>query len=228
MVNLILIPARKGSVGIKNKNTRKFCGIPLIEHTLKECKKIKSKEAMILVSSDCNKVLKIAKQYNFYHGYKRPKYLSSNKANIIDAAFHAINWIEKNKECEIENVVLLQPTSPLRQYRDIISALNLFCKYKLKSLVSISPTIQSPYEMVSISNKKLNFLINNNKYRRQDYQKNFYFIDGSIYIANTKFLRKYKTFTNKQSYPYFLKSKYGIDIDDIEDFNVAQKLYYKR
>ena len=228
MVNLILIPARKGSVGIKNKNIRFFCGMPLIEHTLRECKKIKRKDMIVLVSSDCYKTLKIAKKYNFYHGYRRPKYLSKNKSNIIHATFHAMKWIEKNKNCEIDNIILLQPTSPFRRYSEVIMALEIFIKNKFQSLVSVSPVIQSPYEMASISNKQLKFLLDSNAYRRQDYKTEFHYIDGSIYIANKKFLQKYNTFVNKHSYPFILKSKYRIDIDDIEDFDIAQKIYSKK
>tara|TARA_Y100000816_G_C25990363_1_gene517309 strand:- start:99 stop:776 length:678 start_codon:yes stop_codon:yes gene_type:complete len=225
MVNLILIPARKGSVGVKNKNMLEFCGAPLIEHTLKVCKKSMLKETITMVSTDCSKTIKIANKYSFYHGYIRPKYLSTNKAKIIDTAFHAVDWIEKKKKCVIKNVILLQPTSPFRSHNEVTSAFDIFMKKKLKSLVSVSPVIQSPYEMVSLSNEKLNFLLKNVDYRRQDYKKNFHFIDGSIYIASTEFLRKYKTFANKYSYPYQLNTKYRIDIDDVEDFNVAQKLF---
>lgn len=228
MVNLILIPARKGSVGVKNKNTRIFCGIPLIEHTLKVCQQIKRKETIILVSSDCSKTLKIAKKYNFYHGYTRPKYLSTNKSNITQAALHAIDWIQKNKRLEIQNVILLQPTSPFRRYNEINMSIDLFMNNKLQSLVSVSPVIQSPYEIASISKNQLKFLLVSNEYRRQDQKRNFYFVDGSIYIANKKFLQKYNTFVNKSSFPYILNSKYRIDIDDIEDFNVAEKIYLNK
>ena len=178
-----------------------------------------------MVSSDCSKTLKIAKKYNFDHGYIRPQHLSTNKANITDAAFHAIDWIEKKKGCVIKNVLLLQPTSPLRKHTEVTSSFNFFIKQRLKSLVSVSPVIQSPYEMVSLSEKKINFLMKNMGYRRQDYKKNFYFIDGSIYVASKEFLRKHKTFANKYSYPYLINTKYRVDIDDIEDFNVAQKLF---
>ena len=78
------------------------------------------------------------------------------------------------------------------------------------------------------TNKWLKFLLDSNAYRRQDYKKEFYFIDGSIYIANKKFLQKNNTFVNERSYPYVLKSKYRIDIDDIEDFEIAQKIYSKK
>ena len=139
MVNLILIPARKGSVGIKNKNIRIFCGMPLIEHTLRECKKIRRKDMIVLVSSDCSKTLKIAKKYNFHHGYRRPKYLSTNKSNITQATFHAVKWIEKNKNCEVDNIILLQPTSPFRRYSEVTMALEIFIKKKISKFSECFP-----------------------------------------------------------------------------------------
>ena len=46
-----IIPARKGSKGIKNKNIVRFRGKPLIQHTFIMAKKLR-KEFDILVSTD--------------------------------------------------------------------------------------------------------------------------------------------------------------------------------
>ena len=135
MVNLILIPARKGSVGIKNKNIRIFCGMPLIEHTLRECKKIRRKDTIVLVSSDCSKTLKIAKKYNFYHGYRIPKYISTNKSNIIQA-ISCNEVIEKIKIVKL--IIYFYNQHRLSKVYEVIMALEIFIKNKFPSLVSVS------------------------------------------------------------------------------------------
>ena len=63
--NLCIIPARKGSKGIKNKNIINFCGKPLIQHTFNTAKKIKN-EFDVLVSTDSKKIKELALKNNFY------------------------------------------------------------------------------------------------------------------------------------------------------------------
>ena len=72
--NLCIVPARKGSKGIKNKNIVLLKKVPLVEHTLKFAKKIKNKFDIVL-SSDSKKILKIGRKYNFICDEIRPKKL---------------------------------------------------------------------------------------------------------------------------------------------------------
>ena len=75
---LAIVPVRAGSQRVKNKNIRKFAGSNLLEIKLKQLKKIKDIDK-ILVSSDSNKMLKIGKRLNLTT-HKREKYYASSKA----------------------------------------------------------------------------------------------------------------------------------------------------
>lgn len=227
MVDLVLIPARAGSKGLKHKNLMKFRGKPLIEHTMIQCKNAQLKNCFVLVSSDSNKIENIAKFYGYHHNYKRPKMISNDNTNIVNTVNHAVKWVEKNHKIKINNIILLQPTSPIRKSSDIKKAHNIFLKEKINSLISVTPAIQSPNEIVKINNKnQISFFIKQEKaYRRQQQKDKAYFIDGSIYIASNKFLKKNNSFFNKNSYPFIINKKYSIDIDYIEDFIVAEKIF---
>ena len=64
-----------------------------------------------------------------------------------------------------------------------------------------------------------------NKKRRQDYENDYYFIDGSFYIAKTDFLIKNNSFVvENKSFLYKFSNKYSIDIDDIHDLKVAKSI----
>lgn len=110
---LAIIPARGGSKGVPRKNIRNLAGKPLIAWTIEEAKKSKYINRVIL-SSDDNEIIEIAKNYNCEVPFVRPKNIAEDNTPGIDPVLHAI------KQCPgYDYVVLLQPTSPLRTVEDI-------------------------------------------------------------------------------------------------------------
>ena len=117
-----VIPARGGSKTIKNKNRIKINGIPLINYSLMHasfCKKI----SKIFVTSDNNKILNLCNNYNC-ELIKRPKNISSDSATLEEVLGHTISIMKKRK-LFADNIVLLQPTSPIRFSGDISKAMKL-------------------------------------------------------------------------------------------------------
>ena len=107
----IIIPARGGSKGILDKNIQKVGGIPLVSWSIIHAKYISNEEDKIIVSSDSDKILNLAKKYNVI-GLKRPKYLSGDKVFTEPVMEHVLSKFNPDKN---DLVILLQPTSPLRK-----------------------------------------------------------------------------------------------------------------
>lgn len=124
MKNLILIPARKNSKRIKNKNMVKIKKKPLIYWTINYAKKFE-KDFDIVVSSDCNKIKKIC-NYEKIFFLKRPKRMSGDNASIHEVIFDTLKKINK----QYKYIILLQPTSPLRKKDLIYKALKILNKKK--------------------------------------------------------------------------------------------------
>ena len=124
---LSIIPARSGSKGIKNKNMIKFLGQPLIKRTIDLSKKLPY--TTTFVSTDSIKILRYAKKNNVKFDYLRPKKLSKDNSNIIDAISHALEWF-LNKNIYFDYLLLLQPTSPLRDLSEIKKIIRLTKKKK--------------------------------------------------------------------------------------------------
>ena len=80
--NIVVIPARKGSQRVRNKNIRLMAGKPLIWHTINYAKKY-IKNSKIIVSTDCKEVKKIAKKF-YLDIYDRPVKLASSKSSMYD------------------------------------------------------------------------------------------------------------------------------------------------
>ena len=105
---LAIIPARKGSKGIKNKNFLKIGKHTLLEHTCIFSKKLKFIDKTIL-TSDYKSAKKIANKYNIYFS-QRPKKLAKDNSLMIDLLKYEI----KNNN-NFTHILILQPTSPFRK-----------------------------------------------------------------------------------------------------------------
>lgn len=211
-----MIPARSGSQRIPNKNLININGKPLIYYTIKECKKLK-KIADIYVSTDSNKILNYCKKFNHIATKKRSKRLSMNRSSMNDAMLDLILYLEKiNKK--YKNIILLQPTSPMRKYQEIIKCLNLFKKKKLKSLATISTLMENSNEIVVRNRKNWECLFDN---RNLNQECNY--IDGSIYMCAVDFFKKYKNIYKKgETFFYKVNKSYNVDVDYKHDLVLAE------
>ena len=115
-------------------------------------------------------------------------------------------------------MVILQPTSPLRDYRDINNSIKIIKNSKSNSLFSISKSLEHPYETIIIKKNKWNFVLKNSKkfYRRQDFDIDTYFINGAIYISNRNLIRSKKTFT-RVNHCFYEMPKKSLEINDKEE-----------
>lgn len=211
---LIIILARKGSKRLKNKNLRFIGKKTLIENTILFAKRIKRKKD-IIVSTDSKKIQNIAKNLNVLSPWIRPKKYSHDKATSESSAIHALNWYEKNREL-VENILLLQPTTPFRNLKLFNKAINIFEKNPKYPLVSVNKYNKKIRNLVLIKNNSAKFLKKNEK------KENIYEINGSLYIISSKNLKKFKSFTQKKFTPFLLdKFCQCIDIDTKRDLNLA-------
>ena len=145
----LIIPARKGSKTIKNKNLKLLNNVPLAEHTFKS---VKSLNYPKFILSNDKKINKIANKYGIISDYKRPKKVSEDKSSLIETLENFVLWL-KNSKYEIDVFVILQVTSPLRRKLDIVNAINFYKKNKFKSLFSVSESQEHPFETINLFKK---------------------------------------------------------------------------
>lgn len=213
-----VILARGGSKGIKNKNIIKINGKPLIYWSIKAClnsKKINS----VWLSSDNNQILKLAKKYGAKI-IKRPKPISGDKSSSEKAWLHALKIIRKNHN--VQTVVGVQPTSPLRPKRLFDEALNLFLKKKLDSLFSSEKISDHFIWKKTISKFVANYNYKNRPMRQSI--KNHFLENGSFYIFDAnKFLKKKCRLFGKIG-TFEMKKIYSFQIDEKEDIQLFESL----
>lgn len=216
---LFIIPARKGSKGIKNKNIIKIRNKSLVEYTFQILRKISSNKKYVL--TDSKKIKSIAKKYNINTDYIRTSNLSKDSTELIENLCHFDHFVEQ--KLKFTHYVILQPTSPLRTYDDLLQSIKKYIKDKSESLFSISPSLEHPNESVFFRKKKMFYFKKNKKQLRQKYKKSF-FINGAIYIFNRKLLKNKTMISNKNHSTFTMPKKHSIDIDDNQDLEIIKKL----
>ena len=217
---LALITARGGSKGLPRKNILPLGGKPLIAWTIEAAQQSGIADQIVL-SSDDNEIIKVAETWGCSVPFKRPSVLASDIASSVDVVMHTLDQLPG-----FDYIVLLQPTSPLRNAEDIKNAFNALLEAKAKSCISVTEVEQSPYWMYLEDNEsRLVKLIHKPDVptRRQDLPK-VYIPNGAIYISEIKELIKNKTFIGNNCIAYKMTAESSIDIDCAKDFKKAEQM----
>jgi len=215
---LAIIPARGGSKRLPRKNVLDLNGKPLIAWSIEAGLQSKYIDKVV-VTSDDDEILEISKKFGA-ETIKRPDELASDTATTFDAIKHTIDNLEKSAY-----IVLLQPTSPLRNEKHIDEAVELLEIKNADAVVSVCEMDHSPLWSNTLSEDKNmnNFLRDEvlNK-RSQDLEK-YYRLNGAIYICQTEKLLENKGFFLKENiFAYKMDRKSSIDIDEEIDFQIAE------
>ena len=226
---LCLILARGGSKGIKNKNIIKLGKLPLIAWTIKEALKSK-KKLDVYLSTDSKKIANIGKKYGAQVPFIRPKKFAKDNSSSVDAIEHAVNFL-KNKGLNYDYVLLLEPTSPLRDYKDIDNSIDKIFSKNYDSLVSVSK-LEAFHPDFLYKKNKIGFLSpfrkSTKKYiRRQDLEP-IYFLEGSIYISKITTLMKKRTFNHNKTIGIEMPKWKSIEIDDKIDLVHTEAIIKKK
>jgi|TARA_B110000037_G_scaffold84691_1_gene100517 CMP-N-acetylneuraminic acid synthetase len=216
---LFLVPARKGSKGIKGKNLVKINKKELIIRTFESLKSIKKSNKYVL--TDNYRIKNIAKKFDIDASYIRKKIFSGDNVKLIDTLRDFCNFINTKKNYKY--IVVLQPTSPFRTFTDIKNSLKKFKEGKYSSLFSVSPSLEHPNESIYIKNDKVQYFIDQKKSMRQFYKKSF-FINGAVYVSEKKNIFKNKLINKKNHGVYIMKKINSLDLDDMQDLDLVKKI----
>ncbi|MEN4053843.1 MULTISPECIES: acylneuraminate cytidylyltransferase family protein [Sulfurimonas] len=214
---LAVIPARGGSKRLPRKNILPLAGKPLITWSIEAAKKSRYLDEVV-VSSDDNEILSIAKQ-NALQVIKRPDRLANDTASSIDVIKHTLNIFSS-----YDYVVLLQPTSPLREKKHIDEAIELLVQQEADAVISVCEVEHSPLwsNTLGENNSMSGFLDQKLLNLRSQELKQYYRLNGAIYIAKTELLLTQDTFfLEKNIYAYIMPQKESVDIDTQLDFDFA-------
>ena len=222
-----IIPARAGSKRCPNKNTALFKGKSMVAHTIEQSLASKIFDS-IIVSSDDQEVIDIAKQYPVDID-NRDSSLATDNAPLIDLIRNIITKYNLNDKCV---VCLLLVTGPLRTIEDISMAFDLFLATdKKESVVSVTAN-ENPVEMSwrMVDGHLEPFLPTKLKTtRKQDFAQSFRYNDAVIFDLAKNFMDPDRNLFGKSPVPYIMPPERSINIDYEFQLKLVQMMgkYYE-
>ena len=219
---LVIIPARSGSKGLKNKNIKLFNNEPLLLKSVKQAQRL-FKNNQILISTDSEEYKKLIEQNtDIKVSELRPKNISKDESTNEQYLFHLIDKIDKNR---FKWILLLQVTSPLRQDFHIKEALKLIDN-ESDMIASVNLSSSNPFYVQRLIDKEGRLIkLFKKNYKNRQACPNVYELNGVLFLINIISLIKYKkTSHNKRIKPYFIEPRSGYDIDNNDDFEIAHMI----
>jgi CMP-N-acetylneuraminic acid synthetase len=218
MKNIAIIPARGGSKRIPEKNIQLFGGLPLLVHSIQYA--LANSEIIddVYVSTDDSTIKSIAVA-NGAKVIDRPATISGDLEPTVSALKHVLESIED----DVENVILLQPTNPLRPSNLLKEAFEMYQKENCDSLFTVTRNHQ---KFGKITEKKFQPFNYNIGQRSQDLEPLF-FENGLLYITKVALILQ-DIIISENAFPFEVNHIFAnVDIDTPEDLEYAEYLYKK-
>ena len=210
-----IIPVRKGSQRVINKNIRPFANSNLLEIKINQLKKINKLDG-IIVNSDDDEMLEIARNLGV-EAVKRDSYFASSTVSINEV------YVDLANHCDSDVILLADVTNPLIKDETVELAIDKYFE-NLNNFDSVN-TVNTVKMFLWKDGNPLNYT-EENKPRSQDLP-DIYAINSAINVLSKETMLKRKAFVGFKPYLLPVDNLEGLDIDEQIDFEIAEFLYKK-
>ena len=218
---LAIIPARSGSKGLPGKNLKLLAGKSLIAHTI-ETALITPELSRIIVSTEDEEIARVAQQFGAEVPFMRPINLASDNSLAIDTYKYTVDKLINDEGIDIDEYMVLLPTSPLRDAKDISNAVKIFRNKNADSVISVTKA-DKPLSWLKALGNDGKILENDNALKNRQEEAEYYCPNGSIYIFKKDLIDKGKYYSDK-TYAYVMPKSRSVDIDFEIDLLFAEFL----
>jgi CMP-N-acetylneuraminic acid synthetase len=214
------ITARGGSKGLPRKNLLPLAGKPLIAYTIIAAQQTKVFDE-VYVTTDDAEIAAVSRQYGAQI-IDRPSELAADAARSEDVITHALSTLDATGQT-YDYFVLLQPTSPLRTAQHITECWEQYRNSKARSTVAVTEVEHHPYKDYAVKDGFLQPLFSAHALHQSRHEyPHVVRQNGAIYIMSVADFLDRKTFCIEPVLPYFMSREDSIDIDSIQDLQLAE------
>lgn len=217
---VVIIIARGGSKSIPRKNVLPLHGKPLVAWPIELAKSVKRIDRVI-VSTDDEEIMEIAKQYGAEVPFKRPAELSDDETPTLPVIQHCVEYLEKNENYKADIILLLYPTAPFLKKERVEEALDLFENTDCNSVISVVED-WGRFWRFNENNKKYFPFYPEERVNRQ-YYKPLYREDGAVYFSRHEVFMKMDKLVDGNNIKFLIMEEdENIDIDNPADLLEAK------
>lgn len=225
-----VVTARAGSKGLPGKNLRPLGSKPLLAYTIEAARQSGVLDRVILSTED-QQIADVGREYGCDVPFIRPRDLAQDDTPHLPVIQHAVKWMAERAGYRPDAVMILQPTSPLRQPEDIRAAVDLLAGSNADSVLSVSevPAHAHPMRVLRIDDTGAAVLfvtgapVRHRINRRQDLPA-AWVMNGAIYVCRTDVLFAGEpSLYGDRVMVYRMPADRGLSIDDARDFAEAER-----
>ena len=221
---LLLVPARGGSKGLPRKNALALGEWPLLRWTAEAVRAAAVPGSLALLSTDDDELAGIGRAAGLEVPFRRPQDLAHDTAGAWPVAEHALDWLARERGLRPRWLMLLQPTSPLRQPGRIAEAAHRLRSGSAAAVLGVKPIHRSPETLFHADDRGILSALAPSRpgvaARRQD-TRTLYTPNGALYALPVEALRQARGFFVPQMQALVMDAIESIDIDDQGDLALA-------
>ena len=222
---LAIVPARSGSKRLPGKNIKVLSGKPLIQWSIESALEI-DEISHVMVSTDCQYIADIALGCGAEVPFLRPKELAMDTSSSFAVIKHALDYYKGQGEV-FDYILLLQPTSPIRNKKHNEQAIELLKVKGADAVVSVCKCEHSPlWSNILPEDMSMEYFIRDTiKDSRSQELPQSYRLNGAIYLAKvSRFYEEGTLFLSSNIYAYLMDNMSSVDIDHELDFLFAEMI----
>lgn len=218
---LAIIPARGGSKRIPGKNIKKFMGKEIIYYPISTALKAQVFDDVV-VSTDDKKIKQISESY----GASVPFFRSDKNSDDYATTFEVVKEVIDNLQEEYTYICCLYPTSVFVEEKNLVdSRKELIDQERFSSIISVVKYSHPVQRRLYIEEDRLKIKeVKNYNSRSQDLLS-FYHDAAQFYFGKLESVLKEEKLITKEAKPYIFKDSEVQDIDNEEDWKIAELKY---
>lgn len=224
-----VIPARGGSRSISKKAVHPVAGRPLIAWTIDAARRSMVLDRVVVTTEDVE-IARVSRDCGAEVPFMRPAELARDDVPNMEAAIHTLMWLDEHQDYRPEYLVLLQPTSPLRNPEDIEVPVKMARDEGLDSVVSVTPARQHPGLMRLVDEHGVATPYDSKMPelpRRQELSP-VYAHNGAVFIVKASVLLSQRTYEPEGTRAYMMPPERSLDVDSPWDIHVADLILTDR
>lgn len=226
-----VIPARKGSASIVDKNIRNFCGKPLISWSISQSLSSRYVSRTI-VSTDSPEYQEIAVSYGSESPFLRSKQFATASSSIEPVLREVYEYLNSAEGYQVDIFALLFPTSPFRPMLMIDSCIDYYLRNQLNTLITVeeSPAHATPYWTLLQEDDHVTYFdgspLSDGICRRQDFPCQCFMKNDLLFLIDPKSLFSDKpSIYGGKTKLFDMSGHIAIDINSDRDFYLAEQLF---